>query len=141
MEKSSESTEDLGYDDMTETTTSSGEDLASKYTKDYNLHAMTRTTERIVNVPPPRSHTLSDEEFFTEDVYPNIPVIIDHLFHEGYFLLWPNLCFLHFSHLGRIKKAHFMWLLEQTFDVLCEERTVLSVDAPVTGTKYLFYFC
>lgn len=28
-----------------------------------------------------------------------------------------------------------MWLLEQTFDVLCEERTVLSVDAPVTGTS------
>lgn len=38
---------------------------------------------------------------------------------------------------GRISKVHFMWLLEQTFDVLCEERTVLSVDAPVTGTSLL----
>jgi len=94
---------------------SSEEDIASKYTKDYNLHNYSRTTERIIDIPPPASHVLTDEEFFTSDLFPNIPVITDHLFHEG-----------------RIMKKHFMWLLEQTFDILCEERTVISVDAPIT---------
>jgi hypothetical protein len=77
---------------------------------------------------------LTDQEFFTEDLYPNIPVIIDHLFHEGIASL--SLVSL-FLRSGRISKVHFMWLLEQTFDVLCEERTVLSVDAPVTGMSYV----
>lgn len=84
MDKKDESESEKVEYEMTESSSSSsGEDLASKYTKDYKLHVMSRTTERIVDIPSPYSHTLSDEEFFTEDVFPNIPVIIDHLFHEG----------------------------------------------------------
>lgn len=83
MDQKDENDEKYEYEMTESSSSSSGEDLASKYTKDYKLHVMSRTTERIVNIPAPYSHTLSDEEFFTEDVFPNIPVIIDHLFHEG----------------------------------------------------------
>lgn len=91
-------------------------DLLEKYTKDYKLHEFKLpTTSRIIDIPPPVSRTLTDQEFWTGDELPNIPVITEHLRNEG-----------------KLKKDHILGLLEQVFDVLCAEEAVLTVDAPVT---------
>eukprot|EP01127_Copromyxa_protea_P023086 TRINITY_DN8556_c0_g1_i1.p1 TRINITY_DN8556_c0_g1~~TRINITY_DN8556_c0_g1_i1.p1 ORF type:complete len:688 (+),score=133.05 TRINITY_DN8556_c0_g1_i1:254-2065(+) len=63
----------------------------------------------------PESELLTDEEFWTPDGFPNIARITTHLFNEG-----------------RIKKEHFMSLLEQTLTVLSSEETLIQVEPPLT---------
>eukprot|EP01126_Amoeba_proteus_P014825 TRINITY_DN16580_c0_g1_i3.p1 TRINITY_DN16580_c0_g1~~TRINITY_DN16580_c0_g1_i3.p1 ORF type:complete len:581 (-),score=114.94 TRINITY_DN16580_c0_g1_i3:177-1919(-) len=125
-EKEGEGTHDDDYTDSYERDSShsfsssdvdQSTDLLAKYTKDYQLHVYPfSTTERMVpEVPEPAKNVLSDDEFFSEPGCPAITNIAVHLFNEG-----------------RIKKDHFIWLLEQVFVIFSGEENVVVVDAPVT---------
>lgn len=91
-------------------------------TKDFTIYVnergeQYRTTERVINVPPPNVNIPTDDEFWSREdpTKPNLELLKDHFFHEG-----------------RIKEEHALAIIERATEIFRQEDTLLEVDAPIT---------
>ncbi|KAJ3303522.1 3',5'-cyclic-nucleotide phosphodiesterase (PDEase) (3':5'-CNP) [Kappamyces sp. JEL0829] len=90
---------------------------------DFTLHITdageeVRTTSRIIkDVPPPATHKLSDEQFYSkkDPSKPDLENLKAHFFNEG-----------------RLETRHAVFLLRRATEILRKEGTVLDLDAPLT---------